>query len=66
MNKPNQQKQTHRYREQSSDSKRGRGGGEGDMDKGNQLYGDGWKLFGGEHTAVCTVVHRNIMLYTQN
>ena len=44
MNEPNQTKQTCRYREQSSGCQRGRSTGEGELGKGDQLYGDGWKL----------------------
>ena len=44
-------KQTCRYREQSCSYQRGRG--EGEMGKGGQLYGDGWKLtFGSKHAVV--------------
>lgn len=42
--KTNKQKQTHRYRQQSSGYERERNKGEDKMHKGDQMYGDGWKL----------------------
>ena len=42
------QKQTCRYKEQSSANQRGRYRGEGEMDKKDELHGEGWKLNLGE------------------
>ena len=60
------QKQRHRYKEQSSGYQRGKGEGEGKMGKGDQLYGDGWKLNFWWPACWGYTEGENIMLYTWN
>ena len=49
--------QTHRYRKQSCGYQSWRGWDDSEVGKGDQPYGDKWKLnFGGEHTIVYTKV----------
>lgn len=51
------QKQTHRYREQSSSYRRGRGGGKGNVGKGVKcIVTGGNEIFGGGYTVVYTEV----------
>lgn len=49
--------QTHRYRKQSCGYQSWRGWDDSEVGKGDQPYGDKWKLnFGGEHSIVSAKV----------